>query len=60
MLTIKEFLYEQKIIKHFDLYQNFKNKIDTFRNEFKRYNRKYENKINGKIAASYIVNNYSS
>jgi putative glycosyltransferase (TIGR04372 family) len=60
LLTIKEFLYEQKIIKHFDLYQNFKNKINSFRNKFKRCNRKYENKINGKIAASYIVSNYSS
>jgi putative glycosyltransferase (TIGR04372 family) len=60
LLTIKEFLYEQKIIKHFDLYLNFKNKINSFRNEFKRYNKKYENKINGKIAASYIVSNYSS
>ena len=60
LLTIKEFLYEQKIIKHFDLYQNFKNKINSFRNQFKRYNKKYENKINGKIAASYIVSNYSS
>jgi hypothetical protein len=60
LLTIKEFLYEEKIIKKFDLYENLSNKINTFRKKFKHYSSKHNNIINAKIASVYIIKNYSS
>jgi len=60
MLTIKEFLYEEKIIKTFDLYENFSNEINSFRKKFKHYSNKHNNIINAKIASVYIIKNYSS
>jgi putative glycosyltransferase (TIGR04372 family) len=60
MLTIKEFLYEEKIIKTFDLYENFSNEINSFRKKFKHCSNKHNNIINAKIASVYIIKNYSS
>jgi putative glycosyltransferase (TIGR04372 family) len=56
LLTVKEFLFDNNIIKNFELLNN-KN-VNLFRKEFDVCNNKYNTKIYSKISAAYIVENY--
>ena len=58
LLTIKEFLSDQKIIKNFDFYKDHTERINLFNKKFKYFNHKYDVGINGKISSCYIINNY--
>jgi putative glycosyltransferase (TIGR04372 family) len=58
LLTIKEFLSDQKIIKKIVFYKDHTERINLFNKKFKYFNHKYDVGINGKISSSYIINNY--
>ena len=58
LLTIKEFLSDQKMIKKIDFYKDHTERINLFNKKFKYFNHKYDVGINGKISSCYIINNY--